>query len=157
GEETALIESLEGRRPWPRPKPPLPCAVGYQGRPTLVQNVETLSRVPAAVADPDAYGAGETTLVSLWGDVGRPGGYEVPLRTALRNVIALGGGATEDVGLVFPAGPSAAPLTGAQLDVPLHPDDLRAAGSGLGTASLLVIGASACPISVGASLAAFFE
>jgi len=158
GEETALLEALEGRRPWPRPKPPLPAAVGLQGRPTLVQNVETLARVPAAVDDPDAYGAYETTLVSLWGDVRRPGVYEVPLRTPLRRVIEdQGGGATEAIGLVFPAGPSAPPLLADQLDVPLHPDDLRAAGSGLGTASLLVIGGSACPIGIAASLAAFFE
>lgn len=158
GEETALIESLEGRRPWPRPKPPLPSAVGYQGRPTLVQNVETLARVPAAVADPDTYRARETTLVSMWGDVRRPGVYEVPLRTPLRDVIeGYGGGATEDIGLVFPAGPSAPPLTADQLGVALHPDDLRAAGSALGTASILVVGASACPIAIAASLAAFFE
>jgi NADH-quinone oxidoreductase subunit F len=158
GEETALLEALEGRRPWPRPKPPLPAAVGFQGRPTLVQNVETLARVPAAVDDPDAYGAYETTLVSLWGDVRRPGVYEVPLRTPLGAVIErYGGGADEAIGLVFPAGPSAAPLLGDQLDVALHPDELRAVGSGLGTASILVIGASTCPISVGASLAAFFE
>lgn len=158
GEETALIESLEGRRPWPRPKPPLPAAVGYRGRPTLVQNVETLARVPAAVEDPDAYGAHETTLVSLWGDVRRPGVYEVPLRIPLRAVIErCGGGASEPVGLVFPAGPSAPPLTAGQLDVPLHPDDLKAAGSALGTASVLVVRASACPLSVAASLAAFFE
>ncbi len=55
GEETALLEALEGRRAWPRPKPPLPAAAGFQGRPTLVQNVETLARVAAAVADPEAY------------------------------------------------------------------------------------------------------
>ena len=57
GEETALLESLEGRRPWPRPKPPLPAAVGFHGRPTLVQNVETLARVPAALAIPSAFRA----------------------------------------------------------------------------------------------------
>ncbi|HUG55112.1 MAG TPA: NADH-ubiquinone oxidoreductase-F iron-sulfur binding region domain-containing protein [Vicinamibacteria bacterium] len=158
GEETALLESLEGRRPWPRPKPPLPAAVGFQGRPTLVQNVETLARVPAAVADPDGYGSAETTLVSLWGHVRRPGVYDVPLRTPLRDVIeGWGGGATAGIGLVFPAGPSGVPLTSDQLDVPLHPDDLRAAGSALGTAAVLVVGASACPLSVAASLAGFFE
>lgn len=158
GEETALIESLEGRRPWPRPKPPLPAAVGFRGRPTLVQNVETLARVASAVEDPDAYGAHETTLVSLWGDVHRPGVYEVPLRTPLGEVIdRCGGGATDGIGLVFPAGPSAPPLTADRLDLPLHPDDLKAAGSGLGTASVLVVRASACPLSVAASLAAFFE
>jgi NADH-quinone oxidoreductase subunit F len=158
GEETALLESLDGRRPWPRPKPPLPCAVGYQGRPTLVQNVETLARVPAAVADPDAYREAETTLVSVWGDVQRPGVYEVRLRTPLREVIdRYAGGATDEIGFVFPAGPSAPPLTSDQLGVALHPDDLRTAGSGLGTASILVTGASACPIGIAASLAAFFE
>ena len=157
GEETALIEALEGHRPWPRAKPPLPAAVGFCGRPTLVQNVETLARVPAAIAGPDAYRECETTLVSLWGDVRRPGVYEVPLRTPLGEVIARGGGPTGEVGLVFPAGPSAPPLTAGQLDVPLHPDDLRRAGSGLGTAAVLVVRASACPLSVAASLAAFFE
>jgi NADH-quinone oxidoreductase subunit F len=158
GEETALLESLEGRRPWPRPKPPLPAAVGYQGRPTLIQNVETLARVPAAVANPEAYRTTETTLVSLWGDVRRPGVYDVPLRTPVRDVIErFGGGATSDIGLVFPAGPSAPPLTPDQLAVPLHPDDLREAGSALGTASVLVVGGPMCPLSIAASLAAFFE
>src|SRR5207253_7248792 len=144
-------------RPWPRPKPPLPAAVGLAGRPTLVQNVETLARVPAAVADPAAYRDSETTLVSLWGQVRRPGAYEVRLGTPLRDVIALGGGATEEIGFVFPAGPSAPPLGPDALDVPLHPDALKAAGSALGTASILVVGASTCPLTVAASLAAFFE
>ena len=158
GEETAVLESLEGRRPWPRPKPPFPAAVGFEGRPTLVQNVETLARVPAAVADPERYRASETTLVSLWGQVRRPGVYDVPLRTPLLAVIERwGGGSTEEIGFVFPAGPSAPPLRPAQLDVPLDPDDLRAAGSALGTASVLVVGASTCPLAVAASLAAFFE
>src|SRR5262245_47609917 len=77
GEETALLESLEGRRPWPRPKPPLPAGVGLEGRPTLVQNVETLARVPEALADPGAFKAGEATFVTFWGDVRRPGVREV--------------------------------------------------------------------------------
>jgi NADH-quinone oxidoreductase subunit F len=158
GEETAVLEVLEGRRAWPRPKPPMPAAVGFRGRPTLVQNVETLSRVPAALADPEGYRATETTLVSLWGHVHRPGVYEVPLGTPLRGIVEdQGGGATDGVGMVFPAGPSAAPLVAAQLDTPLHPDALRAAGSALGTAAVLVVGVSCCPLSVGASLAAFFE
>src|SRR5207344_3171583 len=55
GEETAVLEVLEGRRAWPRPKPPLPAAVGFRGRPTLVQNVETLSRVPEALASPENF------------------------------------------------------------------------------------------------------
>jgi NADH-quinone oxidoreductase subunit F len=158
GEETALLETLEGRRAWPRPKPPLPAAVGLFGRPTLVQNVETLARVPAALDDPSGFREHETTLVSVWGDVRQPGVSEVPLGTPLAGVIERhGGGATDAIGLVFPAGPSAPPLTAAQLDLPLDPDALRAAGSGLGTASMLVLRASRCPLGVAASLAGFFE
>ncbi len=158
GEETALLESLEGRRPWPRPKPPLPAAVGYRGRPTLVHNVETLARVPSAIADPQAFARSETTLVSLWGHVRRPGVYEVPLGTPLARIIdEHGGGAPDGVGMIFPGGPSSAPLTAPLADTALHPDALRAVGSSLGTAAVLVIGASACPLSVAASLAAFFE
>jgi NADH:ubiquinone oxidoreductase subunit F (NADH-binding) len=157
GEETALLEALEGRRAWPRPKPPLPSAVGFRGRPTLVQNVETLARVPRAVADPEAYRREETTLVTVWGDVVRPGVYEARLGSALREVIALAGGATEPVGLVFPGGPGAAPVSGDQTDLPLDPDALRRAGSGLGAAAMLVVGASACPIAMATSVARFYE
>jgi NADH:ubiquinone oxidoreductase subunit F (NADH-binding) len=158
GEETALLESLEGRRAWPRPKPPYPAAVGYRGRPTLVQNVETLSRVPSAVADPEAFRAAAQTLVSLWGHVARPGVYEVRLGTPLARVIEdQGGGAQDGVSLVFPAGPSAPPLAPERLDTPLDADALAAAGSALGTASVLVVGAGKDIASVMDSLSAFFE
>jgi NADH-quinone oxidoreductase subunit F len=158
GEETALLETLEGRRAWPRPKPPLPAAVGLDGRPTLVQNVETLARVPAAVADPDGFRASETTFVTLWGDLRRPGVYEVPLGTPVSNLVEnRGGGCPEDIGMVFPGGPAGPPLGPGELDTPLAPDALREAGSALGTGALLVVGASACPLAVASSLAAFFE
>jgi len=158
GEETALLESLEGRKPWPRPKPPLPFAVGYGGRPTLVQNVETLARVPSALADPEAFRASETTLVTLWGDVHTPGVCEVALGTPLQAVIERhAGGATEEVGLVFPAGPAAPPLLPLDLDTPLDPDALRAKGTALGTGAVLVVGANACALAVAVSVAAFYE
>ena len=158
GEETALLETLEGRRPWPRPKPPLPAAVGYRGRPTLVQNVETLARAKSAIADPEGYRRGETTLVTLWGDVRRPGVHEVRLGTPLGEVIdGPGGGATEPIGLVFPGGPAGAPLGASDLDVLLDPDSLREKGTALGTGAILVVGASACPLAVAASVAGFFE
>jgi NADH-quinone oxidoreductase subunit F len=158
GEETALLESLEGRRAWPRPKPPLPSAVGLGGRPTLVQNVETLARVPAAVDDPEGFRASESTLVTLWGAVRRPGVYEVPLGTPLSRLIRDHGGGTPDgVGMVFPGGPAGPPLGPDELDTPLDPEALRAAGTALGAAALLVIGASACPLAVAASVASFFE
>ena len=158
GEETALLESLEGRRPWPRPKPPLPAAVGFEGRPTLVQNVETLARVPAAIAEPAAFRGSEATLVTLWGDVRRPGVREVPLGTPLGAVIEEhAGGACEEIGLVFPAGPGAPPLLPEDLDTPLDPEALRKKGASLGTGAVLVIGASACPLAVAVSVAAFYE
>jgi len=158
GEETALLESLEGRRPWPRPKPPLPAAVGFEGRPTLVQNVETLARVPAAIAEPAGFRGSETTLVTLWGDVRRPGVREVRLGTPVGAIIdEHGGGATEAIGLVFPAGPGAPPLLPEDLDTPLDPEALRKQGASLGTGAVLVIGASACPLAVAVSVASFYE
>jgi NADH-quinone oxidoreductase subunit F len=157
GEETALLEHLEGRRAWPRAKPPLPAAVGLHGRPTLVQNVDTLARVPAAVADPETYRRGETAWVSLWGHVRRPGAYEVPLGTPLRRLIDdWGGGAPDGIALIFPAGASAAPLGAEHADTPLDPDRLRERDSALGTAAVLVVGHSTCPLTVAASLARFF-
>jgi NADH-quinone oxidoreductase subunit F len=157
GEETAILEALEGRRPWPRPKPPYPAAVGFEGRPTLVQNVETLARVPAAVADPEAFRRAERTLVSVWGQVRKPGVYEVPLGTTLGHVVEEAGGCPGGVGLVFPGGPSTFPLLPDRLATPLDPDALRAAGSSLGTASMLVVGAKTARHEVLASVARFFE
>ena len=157
GEETAVLEVLEGRRAWPREKPPFPAGVGLFGRPTLVQNVETLARVPAALADPEGYRACESTLVSLWGHVRRPGVYEVPLGTPLRRVVdEYGQGAPYGIGWLFPAGPSAAPLPAELADTPLDPDALRAAGSGLGSASLLVLSTSSSSLALAVSLAGFF-
>lgn len=158
GEETAVLEVLEGRRAWPRPKPPLPSAVGLHGRPTLVQNVETLARVPAAIADPAAFRANQRTLVSIWGDVRRPGVHEVALGTPLGRLIdECAGGASGAVGLLFPAGPSAPPLGPEGLALPLDAAALKRAGSGLGTGALLVVSAARCPLAVGSSLADFFE
>ncbi|MGE0454885.1 MAG: NADH-ubiquinone oxidoreductase-F iron-sulfur binding region domain-containing protein [Vicinamibacteria bacterium] len=158
GEETAVLEVLEGRRAWPRPKPPLPASVGLHGRPTLVQNVETLARVPAAIADPAGFRAHERTLVSIWGDVRRPGVHDVALGTPLGRLIEEhAGGAAGAVGLLFPAGPSAPPLGPEGLELPLDAAALKRAGSGLGTGSLLVVSAARCPLSVGSSLADFFE
>ncbi len=96
--------------------------------------------------------------MSLWGDVRRPGLYEVALGKSLRRLLEEeGGGVPQGVSLVFPAGPSAAPLTVADLDTPLDPEALRGVGSALGTASILVVAADVCPIAMGASLAGFFE
>jgi NADH-quinone oxidoreductase subunit F len=123
-----------------------------------VQNVETLSLVPAAVNDPEGYAKSESTLVSLWGHVRRPGVYRVPLGTPLSRLIETEGeGAPDGVGMIFPAGPSGAPLGPDRQDTPLDPDALRSQGSALGTAAVLVTGRSSCPLSVATSLAGFFE
>jgi NADH-quinone oxidoreductase subunit F len=157
GEETAVLETLEGRRPWPRSKPPMPSGVGYRGRPTLIHNVETLARLPLAVSDPEGFHASEATFVSVWGQVRVAGVHEVRLGTPIGAIIETCGGAPDGVGMILPTGPSGAPLPAEALDTPLDPVALREAGSALGTASLLIVGASACPVSVAASAASFFE
>ncbi len=157
GEETAVLETLEGRRAWPRPKPPMPSGVGYRGRPTLIHNVETLARLPLAVSDPESFRASEATFVSVWGHVNAPGVREVRLGTPIRSILDACGGPLDGVGMILPAGPSGAPLAGDAVDTRLDPVALREAGSALGTASLLIIGASVCPVSVAASVATFFE
>jgi NADH-quinone oxidoreductase subunit F len=134
----------------------LPAAIGYDGRPTLVQNVETLSRVPAAVRDPERYRERETTLVSIWGDVPRPGVYDVTLGAALDETVRRHAGATA-IAAVFPAGPSAPPLGAGKLGTPIDPDALRSEGSGLGTGAMLVVGPDVCPLSLAVSLSRFFE
>lgn len=158
GEETAVVEWLETGRAWPRAKPPLPSSAGLRGRPTLVQNVETLSYVTRALESPERFAGADETLVSLWGQVRRPGVYAVPLGTPLRRVIdEWGGGSEEGVVAVFPAGPSGVPLRDDELDTPLDPDALGSVGSALGTAAVLVVGKNACPLSVLSSAADFFE
>lgn len=158
GEETALLESIEGRVAWPRPKPPRPAAVGLFGRPTLVQNVDTLARVAAAVRAGGDYGAEDTLTVTLWGDVRTPGAYLVKAGRTLRSAIEReGGGAVGNIGMVFPNGAQSMPLSPAQLEVALHPASLGALGSGLGTASILVLDEETSPHSIVASIARFFE
>lgn len=158
GEETALLESLEGRRAWPRPKPPRPAAVGLFGRPTLVQNVDTLARVPEAVKAGADFPATDSLTVTVWGDVRSPGAYEVRAGRTFRSVIETeGGGAACALGLVFPNGAHSRPLADTELDLPIDPAACEAAGVRLGTASILVLDPLTAPASVTASVARFFE
>lgn len=158
GEETAALESIEGRRAWPRPKPPRPAAVGLFGRPTLVQNVDTLSRVAAAVAQGEPFAESDKIALTLWGDVARPGVYEVRRGRSVRDVIeSEGGGPTEPIGFVFPNGAHSLPLDGGELGVSLDPQALSVVGSGLGTASIFVLGESSCVVSMIHSIARFFS
>lgn len=158
GEETALLESIEGRVAWPRPKPPRPSAVGLFGRPTLVQNVDTFARVKAATRAGEGFSAEDTLSVTIWGDVRTPGAYVIPVGRTLRSVVEReGGSATANIGMVFPNGAQSMPLAAAQLDVALHPTSLGALGSGLGTASILVLDDATTPHSIVHSIARFFE
>jgi formate dehydrogenase beta subunit len=146
GEETAMLESMEGRRAMPRLKPPFPAEVGYLGRPTLIANVETLAHVPAIVRDGGASwaalgreGAPGTRLWSVSGAVAAPGCYEAPNGLTLRELIdGYAGGATAEVGAIVPGGAASGILPPAALDAPLTRDGLREWGAGVGSAAVQV-------------------
>jgi NADH-quinone oxidoreductase subunit F len=146
GEETALLDSLEGRRGQPRLKPPFPAVAGLYARPTVVNNVETICSVaPIVLGGSDWYrGMGTEKspgpkIYSLSGHVTRPGQYEAPMGTTLRQLLELAGGMKDGIPLKFftPGGSSTPIFTPAQLDVPLSFDDVAAAGSMLGTTALM--------------------
>jgi len=154
GEETALLESLEGRLGQPRLRPPFPAAVGLYGKPTVVNNVETLANLPLILTrGADWYrGFGTekspgTKIFSLSGHVARPGNYELPLGTTFRELIFTHGGGTPSgmaVKAIMPAGASSSilPGTDAVLDTPMDYESLAAVGSALGSASVIVMDAS---------------
>ncbi|MDP1995911.1 MAG: NADH-ubiquinone oxidoreductase-F iron-sulfur binding region domain-containing protein, partial [Gallionella sp.] len=149
GEETASMEWVEGRFPFPRGKPPYPAQAGVHGCPTLINNVETIANVPHIVAQGAAWfralgiGVGTgTKLYSLSGDVLHPGVYELPMGTPLRELIYTHGGGLlsgKPLKAVFTGGPSCALLTPVDLDVAMDFDSLRARGANLGTGAMIVI------------------
>lgn len=149
GEETASMEWVEGRFPFPRGKPPYPAQAGVHGCPTLINNVETIANVPHIVAQGAAWfralGIGTSTgtkLYSLSGDVLHPGVYELPMGTPLRELIYTHGGGLlsgKPLKAVFTGGPSCALLTPVDLDVAMDFDSLRARGANLGTGAMIVI------------------
>ncbi len=146
GEETAMLESMEGRRGMPRLKPPFPSQFGYLGRPTLINNVETLAHVPAilrqsgeAWAALGTRGAKGVRLWSLSGAVRRPGCYEAPNGVTLRELIdEYAGGATDEIAAIVPGGAASGILPPQALDVPLTRDGLREWGAGVGSAGVQV-------------------
>ncbi|MDR7491598.1 MAG: NADH-quinone oxidoreductase subunit NuoF [Armatimonadota bacterium] len=161
GEETALLESLEGRRAMPRARPPYPAVVGLYGQPTVINNVETLCHVPAILRlGPEAYARlGPPALFSVSGHVRRPGLYELPLGTPLRELIFEHAGGLRPgrrFKAAFPGGSSSALLTEAHLDVPLDYEPLRQVGSMLGSASQIVLDDSACIVRVIARTVEFY-
>jgi NADH-quinone oxidoreductase subunit F len=145
GEETALLDSLEGLRGQPRLKPPFPAVAGLYASPTVVNNVESISTIPSIVAGgPDWFASMGTDggrgmgIFSLSGHVRNPGQIEVPLGTTLRQLLDITGGMREGHQLKFwtPGGSSSPIFTDEHLDVPLDYDSVAKAGSMLGTRSL---------------------
>jgi NADH-quinone oxidoreductase subunit F len=167
GEETALLDSLEGKRGNPRLKPPFPANQGlYQG-PTLINNVETLSTVPVIIEMGGAQYAKlgvetstGTKLVSISGHVKRPGNYEIVLGTPAREIVyGLAGGPPEgrEVKCWFPGGSSAPVLTAEDLDVSYDFDSLAKAGSMLGSGSIIVVDDSTPILDVALKVAKFYQ
>ena len=146
GEETALFESIEGKRGFPRAKPPFPTTHGLFGRPTVINNVETFCTAAWIIArGAEAYraqGTAEspgTKLFCLSGDVAVPGVYEVPFGTSLRDLLALAGGVRGELQAVLLGGAAGAFATPDQLDLPMSFEGLRQAGLPLGSGVVMAI------------------
>jgi NADH-quinone oxidoreductase subunit F len=155
GEETALLDSLEGYRGQPRLRPPFPAVAGLYASPTVINNVESIASVPAivdrGVAWFKSFGSEKSpgfTLYSLSGHVTRPGQYEAPLGVTLRELLELAGGVREGHELKFwtPGGSSTPLLTAEHLDAPLDYEGMTAAGSMLGTKALQVFDETTCVV-----------
>jgi NADH-quinone oxidoreductase subunit F len=156
GEESALMESLEGRRGYPRLKPPFPAAIGLYGGPTVINNCETVCTVPAIVMNGAEWYASfgtekskGTRVFCLSGHVKKPGNYELPLGTPLRTLIydeQYGGGILGDRQLkaIIPGGSSTFLLSADQVDTPLDFEAVAAARSMLGSGGVIVINDETC-------------
>jgi NADH-quinone oxidoreductase subunit F len=155
GEETALLDSLEGYRGQPRLRPPFPAVEGLYASPTVINNVESIASVPAIVDKGvewfRGFGSEKSpgfTLYSLSGHVTRPGQYEAPLGVTLRELLELAGGVREGHELKFwtPGGSSTPILTAEHLDAPLDYEGIGAAGSMLGTKALQIFDETTCVV-----------
>jgi NADH-quinone oxidoreductase subunit F len=161
GEETALLDSLEGRRGQPRLRPPFPAIAGLYASPTVINNVESIASVPSIVRngaawftamgtdneDPRKRSKG-MTLYSLSGHVTRPGQFEAPMGVTLRDLLDLAGGVREGHQLKFwtPGGSSTPLMTDEHLDVPLSYEGIAGAGSMLGTKALQIFDDTTCVV-----------
>src|SRR5919198_1205549 len=166
GEETALLNALEGKRATPRAKPPFPQVSGLWGKPTIVNNVETLCNVPHIVT----HGAewykglsrsedGGTKLYGVSGKVKRPGAWELPMGTTVREILEEHAGGMRD-GLRFrgllPGGASTDFLVEEHLDTPMDYTQVQKAGSRLGTGTMVVLDDKTCPVGMVWNLEHFF-
>src|SRR3990172_675522 len=158
GEESALLESLEGKRGIPRIRPPFPAVVGFYGGPPVLNNVETFAAVPAILRQGGQWYAGlgtprngGTRLFALSGHVNRPGVYELPMGFPLRKMIEeVGGGMIggKKLKAVIPGGSSTPVLTADALDTPMDFDSVAKAGSMLGSGAVIVMNEDACMVQV---------
>jgi NADH-quinone oxidoreductase subunit F len=166
GEETALLNSLEGRRATPRAKPPFPQVSGLFGRPTIVNNVETLCNIPHIVNKGAEWfgklsltGDAGTKIYGVSGKVKKPGAWELPMGTTMRQLIEEHAGGMQD-GLTFrgalPGGASTDFLVTEHLDIPLDYTSVAAAGSRLGTGTMIVLDDKTCPVGFVENLEHFF-
>ena len=164
GEETAMLESMEGRRAMPRLRPPFPAQVGYLGRPTLINNVETLAHLPAILQSGGEWWAGlgtraaaGTRLWSISGAVARPGCYEAPNGVTTRELVdEYAGGFFGETGAIVPGGAASGILPPSAIDAPLTRDSLREYGAGVGSAALQVYPASYSPLRLLSETMRFF-
>jgi NADH-quinone oxidoreductase subunit F len=166
GEETALLESLEGMRGHPRLKPPFPAVVGLYGSPTVINNVETLANIPHIVANGSEWYASigvdrnaGTRLFGVSGHVKRRGVYELPMGTTLRELIFdhCGGMRSErKLKAIVPGGSSVPVLTADQINVALDFDSIAKAGSMLGSAGVIVMDDSTCMVKAAMRISKFY-
>jgi NADH-quinone oxidoreductase subunit F len=166
GEESALMESLEGKRGYPRIKPPFPAVVGLYGCPTIINNVETLSSVPAILLEgSEAYAArgtpknGGTRLVCVSGHVNKPGIYEVPLGFNMKRFLdEVAGGVPPGRKLkaVIPGGSSCPVLSAGEIDIPMDYDSVAKAGSMLGSGGMIVVDDSVCMVDLARRIMQFY-
>ena len=166
GEETGLLESLEGKRGQPRPKPPFPAVSGVYASPTLINNVETLATVPkiiamggAAFAKIGVENSAGTRVFSLSGNVANGGNYEVELGTSLRELVYdIGGGIPDgrELKAIIPGGSSVPVLSAEDVDTGLDFDSMAQAGTMLGSGAVIVIDDRACMVQLGLRVAQFY-
>ena len=166
GEDTAVLEVIEGKKPLPRQKPPFPVTVGLFGKPTAVNNVETLANVaPIVLKGADWYRQFGTTespgtmIFSLNDDVNRPGVYELPFGTPLRYLIEECGGGIKGgkkIKAIMPAAPSSAFLPLGKIDTPLDHNSMREAGSALGCGVVKLVAEDSCIVEELVKIADFF-
>jgi NADH-quinone oxidoreductase subunit F len=166
GEETGLLNALEGRRATPRSRPPFPPVVGAWGKPTVVNNVETLTNVPHIVARGAEWFKGlslskdgGTKIYGASGRVKRPGAWELPMGTPLREILEEHAGGMQ-AGYRFrgllPGGASTDFLVEEHLDVPMDFDSVQNAGSRMGTGTMIVLDDRTCPVGMVHNLERFF-